>query len=346
MTLSLADFNPSVRHFIRRISLYANFFFQRYKRTKEDLSNDPVATLCEMAKSKQDMFVLGDSVYERISAYDTDRRSLSRMIEDMAKGSFDVRCISYSAYHLSVYYLLIIAAKIIGIRPAILVIPINMRSFSPQWDMNPLFRCSKQVNKLLNFIRMHDRTKLPELYGSDGGISIRTYINSEAEFLKGGFRTVSDFIDIIYSKPETEEEREFRYGQIFTYHYLYSLGQNHPKLRILKDIIHMTRKDGINVFLYITPINYQAGLRYVGNDFLNLFSTNIGVVRDCIFKAISLELAGTVASRESNVMFCDLSARLDNEHFFSEHESTEHLNEKGRAFLAGTIIREIALFRE
>ena len=83
----------------------------------------------------------------------------------------------------------------------------------------------------------------------------------------------------------------------------------------------------VAVVAYVTPINWQAGVKYVGNDFIEMIKMNINVVSDTVFSYYG----------KDNIKFADLSMILDSSSFFSEDNATEHLNQEGREILSSRI---------
>ena len=152
----------------------------------------------------------------------------------------------------------------------------------------------------------------------------------ELDFPFTNLKRLGEFQEIIKSNPATEEEKAFRKKQIFIFHYLNPLSNSHPKLEFLPRIIDLCHSLNIHLLVYVTPVNYQGGERYIGKDFVDLVSANVNVVRQKVLSAPGC-----------SPRFLDLSLTLPSEDFFHVDEATEHLNQYGRAKLAEIIANEI-----
>lgn len=327
---------------MRKAAIYLSFYLQYYKRRKADASYDPVNSLVKLYGRhgvSPELLFLGDSVSERISMYDSDKRNLYEMTADMLKGTSS-GCISYSAYHIGIYYLLIEALRYLNNRPSFIIMPVNLRSFSPQWDMNPLFQCASHMRNIKSII-LKTRKDVALEYFDDPPNSVYRFLNTRVDYPLTSCKKIADFMDIIYRHAGTDEARDNRYKQLFIFHYLYPLRFDHPKLLQLEKIISLIRDMGIKLFLYITPVNYKAGLKYVGNEFQDGLSRTLSTIKSHLINIPAAGVVNEFDSCEDILNFQDLSTILDPDYFFNEHESTEHLNEKGREVVAKHISRAI-----
>ena len=267
----------------------------------------------------------GDSVAERVAREDKDTRTLDRMTADFLKGHLTLRGITNSAYHSGVFYMLLQTLQLFVYKPSIAILPINMRSFSPQWDLNPEFQCSDDIKNIKNYITKHGgRLKAP-LYDTDRRTPLYKFLNTAVEFPDTSFRHIRQFINIINSKPKNEKERTFRLKQIFTYHYLYPLTMSNRKLRLLKAALNYCQALNIKVAAYITPVNYRSGVKYAGRYFAQICNSNVKM----IFRAFE--------TKPNTIILRDYSTLFTPDFFFNEDNSTEHLNQRGRLMLSKEI---------
>ncbi len=89
-----------------------------------------------LAQEKKDVLFFGDSTAKAIEKKDSDRRGIAEMLSaDIAPLS--IQGIIHPAYQAEVYLEFIKRLKDFATPPKIIVITVNMRSFSPSWDMNP-----------------------------------------------------------------------------------------------------------------------------------------------------------------------------------------------------------------
>jgi hypothetical protein len=208
-----------------------------------------------------------------------------------------------------------------------------MRSFSPQWDLNPAWQFDEEIDAIKKYIETPKR-KIPILKRIS-----EPFILSEAEKMKEveypftNLNRIGQFYEVINSKPKTDREKLYRKRQIFIFHYLHSLSPTHPKVQILKMTLEMLRELNIGVLTYITPINYQAGEKLVGDGFVNLIRANVDVIRYSMASFLDNE----------DVHFLDLEEAFTPDYFFHADEASEHLNQQGRAQLAKIIANEMLL---
>lgn len=280
-----------------------------------------------------EILYLGDSVLGRISREDVDKRTLDQMVAGHLTGKKHLLCISRPAYHLKIYYYLLKVFKRTRQKPKQVILPINMRNFSPQWDLNPAWQFDEEINAAKNYLKTPGRNFLLFKY------SPGAYVLSEAEKMKEvtypftSLNRIGQFNDLINSKPTTDSEKLYRKTQIFIYHYLHPLTPTHPKVLCLIKILEMLRELKISVLIYITPINYQGGERLVGNGFVNLIRANVDMLRHSIASFLN----------NQDIRFMDLEEALTSDYFFNSDEASEHLNQHGREKLAKTIANEILL---
>jgi hypothetical protein len=131
------------------------------------------------------------------------------------------------------------------------------------------------------------------------------------------------------ASPAVDEN--FRRKQIFIFHYTHPLSPRHPKVAYLQQTLDLLGDMGIACLAYITPINYQAGERVVGEAFTKIVRANVGT--------LSNELESY--HQQKWFRFIDYSYHLSSNYFFHINEPTEHLAQFGRVALAGLIAKEV-----
>jgi len=281
--------------------------------------------LYDKERSPEVLF-LGDSVAERISWGDRNRLSLGRMLE-RELGQSRLGTISHSGYNPAVFHHLILALGRLKRKPRVLVLPVNMRCFSPQWDLNPLWQFTREIEVLKRFTQGRASDLRLEANPEEDSALFERFDATEVDYPDTPYRRIGEFRSRIRQKPVTEEETAFRLRQIFIFHYLYPLDHGHRKLVFLRQAAAEIVAMGIQPFFYFTPINYQAGGRYVGKWFLDRFQKNKVVVT-------------AAADLASGLFWKDYSFSLGSEFFFTDDNATEHLNDAGREKLCRWIAAE------
>ena len=86
----------------------------------------------EYLSAQVDIVYLGDSTL----SYPVDQVTTGQILQEMLP-DFTVGEISHPAYNLDLYLHYVQYMTRSVHRPRVVIIPINMRSFSPEWDMRP-----------------------------------------------------------------------------------------------------------------------------------------------------------------------------------------------------------------
>lgn len=330
---SLNFYLKKTNNFLKLISVkvYRGYYRHRF----QDLTK--ILRFYGARGSSPDVLFFGDSVLDSISKFDKNIETLDQMVTGCLDDQISMGCVSRTAYHIGVYYQFARLLRHLTNKPKIVVFPINMRSFSPQWDMNPKYQCTKLVRKIEKRIGKFGNSIDKCLYGIDEKTSQNDFLNSRVFYAGTPFRYIKEFENIIRTKPEHKDEIIFRRKHIFIYHYMHKLEPTHRKLLVLRDLIQLLKDMQIVTIVYITPINFKAGLKYVGDDFMRMFSSNLRVVYDCLGCTSQSALNNPVFVEEQSCFFGDYSQSLSSEYFFNEDHPTEHLNETGRTFMAKII---------
>jgi hypothetical protein len=299
----------------------------------------PVSTIVKIFNSNSTpphILIYGDSVMERISIHDKNKSTLSEMIVETI-GQKKIHCVAHSGYHMGIFYQLTRLLQLLPARPRIVVLPINMRSFSPQWDLHPLHHRAEHVRIIQDYIdKLQNFSELPP-YNIERQTQEDEFLSTQADYRFTDFKYICQFDNIIKSPATTEEEKRFRRQQMFIYHYLYGMNHNNRKLRLLKDVIKMLKQLDISIVSYITPINHVSAQKYIGHKFLEAFQVNLEFIFN-IFEKFSQDLGRDLQSfnpeHTSHIIFRDYSLSLTPDYFFHDDDATEHLNERGRLRIA------------
>ena len=106
-----------------------------------------------------DVFLFGSSVEKYTNRNDKDKRSISEMIDSLSD-KYHVESISGNAYHMDMF--LALSKYIIKnlSHPKLIIVPINMRTFSPEWDKRPEYQFEKE-KKILNGFTFLELSRRP-----------------------------------------------------------------------------------------------------------------------------------------------------------------------------------------
>lgn len=272
---------------------------------------------------------LGDSVVERISWHDTDKRTLDQMTRDLLSGKKSLVSIAKAAYHFNIYFHLLNVLRAMRHRPEIVILPINMRCFSPPWDLNPAWQFEEEIQ----FLKAYPETRrIPAIRINAQTLPFSEQDwNTEFDFPFTDLKRVGQYFDLVNNIPPDAEGKFHRRKQVYIIHYLKSLPREHRRLYELIKILDLLKELKICTLIYITPINFQGGVRHVGEGFMEGVRKNANLVQD-IVQPYALD---------GQIRFMDLQEYLTAEYFFHTDETTEHLNQSGRMKLAQVLAHEI-----
>lgn len=276
------------------------------------------------------LLVFGDSVFLRVATDDQFPQSLGGILG--ARYQDGVFQVSGSGYHSGVFEQFSAVLATLPARPRIAIVPINLRSFSPTWDLSPLYQFHSEIELLSSFdlkrldYRLHDTKPSSELEGR----LVPLELDGEKTI------TLGEFIDIIGESPATGSEAwKGRLRTIFQYHYMCPVNSAHRRIKSLKQIIRLLNGVGVAVYYYITPINYEAGIEYCGDMFIQSVEKNISEIRREVESVLS---AAFTSNGVLMYRFDDLAFRFARNVFFTRHNATEHLRYEGRDFIARRIV--------
>ncbi len=209
-------------------------------------------------------------------------------------------------------------------KPEAVIIPVNLRSFSPVWEYNPTYQFEKA--------RFVLTSRTPLLYHFYEPLAVFRAVNANTILWTNYYKlpvyygntqvgTVNDFDNKVKFASTTEENIRKK----FIVAYMSALKDSDNNLIYLKKTIDIANKSGIKVFLYITPVDYEMGEKYVGSDFLKMVRSNVNTVCSSMAK--------------KNINCLDLSLSLEHKDFFSPPYPVEHLNQDGREYIAEQITK-------
>ncbi len=300
-------------------NIFSNIFLTKSKPLKE------ISRFIE-SKKEVPVVLFGDSVSKRVAREDSDRRTLQKMVEqELYQKAIPANYFSGKGFHLRLFMHLISAMRVHDKKPDLVVVPINLRCFSPQWMYHPHWQFEKDIRKFCKKFKtpyIGANVKLPE--------SSEEYWKMPISCYESNYSAVGDFMKIIKNKDGLDEnEILFRRRQLFIFHYLYKLSSENESLCSLKTLM---KENGLNMLLYFTPLNYAGGEELLGRAFIEHVEENKKIVMGAIARAQDVKNYITVR---------DYAGLLDSSFFFSRYDPAEHLNDKGRKRLSKLLAEDI-----
>lgn len=271
----------------------------------------------QVVAAKPDVLFFSDSVNSWIDDDDTDRRTLAEMLSDDLGANVGV--IDRGAYHLEVYEAFIDLMIARGVRPQAILIPINLRSFSPEWHSRPAYQFTESKRELRQADDLLASAFQPALRTlqllQDESITPDQFKRTPVYRGEQQVGHVRDFDNASFQTPTPERSREK-----FIYQYMYHLTDDHPKLVALRNICAKAKLHDFNVLIYVTPIDVASGEACLPGEFREQVARNIRTI------------AKQMKSHAPPLV--DLSDALAPSEFSFELYANEHLKEGGRQFLA------------
>ena len=282
----------------------------------------------EYLEKQAQIIYFGDSAIANVSEEDENKKHITQMFQDLLPNHL-VGLVVHGAYDMDMY--LSFCEYIINTKkyyPKIVIIPINLRSFSPLWDKNPTYQFPEEKIILKynnNFLfRMFYKVLIAFKYFDTEPISDLEYKNTMVFNGDIPIGKVKDFINMTYTIHSEEKLK----NRIIAY-YMYSLKKEHKKIQSMLKIAKLLKSNDTDVIFYITPIDYQIGEKYCGDEFAQRINENVNLI-DSLFL-------------EEDIKLLDFSRKLDSDLFDWEKDYyiNEHLKENGRKFVAENLYQEI-----
>ena len=115
--------------------------------------------------------------------------------------------------------------------------------------------------------------------------------------------------------------------EMIIFHYMERIGSSHPRALELVALARRVDELGISTIFYTSPIDFETCMKHYGTGFLSRIYENVAVLREVL--------------RGQGHELLDLSLALDSDAFHYHGAPIEHLDERGRRFMAETLHRAI-----
>lgn len=297
---------------------------------------EEILALDQQLQAGVDVVYFGDSTLIHPEGEPTLPELLSELVPNHTLGD-----VAHPAYQLDLYeryvnYLVKHPSQVETV-----IIPINLRSFSPEWDLRPTYQFEREKAILTYgpwvstvFYRPFDTFGLFDSPISQESFRDATVFNGDQPVGK-----VAEFEELTGAREIEAEETastEFAYHAgipsedetealkaTLVYYYMYELDPNHRKMQSLLAVNRLLTENGIKPVFYITPINYELGERHLGETFRQRVVENTAVIEQVL--------------RENGVDVLNLVFDLAAYNFVD----TEHLTENGKFYVAEALAETI-----
>lgn len=284
-----------------------------------------IVRMRQLLQDGVDVLYFGDSVNFIVDPDDDDDRSISRMLDSLTP-ELSVAAIDHPAYHLRVFESFVDALAEQPRRPRAVVIPVNLRSFSPSWDRFPQYQFT-DVRRELKYGILWRAVEKPlrtfHVLDDFREVSWETYETTPVYSGTKKVGVVRDFDNPSYRRATRENRRNK-----FILEYMAAVSPDHRLLLALRRIAARARELNITPLFYLTPIDVETGTRFVGPSFTRQIEANAQTIRSQL--------------KDVNPPPLDLSLSLpaDRFHYASVYPN-EHLDEAGRMFVAEQLAQSL-----
>ncbi len=300
-------------------------------------------------KNKYSIIFFGDSVLRANHIEEDNKSSIPDIMQQNTVHS--ILEIQGTAYNTITYNYFAKTFSLYNNNAEIIIIPINLRSFSSSWLNVPEFQFEQECSFLsilvlkpdINCIINHVNNLNPETVNDnhekflDENITANGFLETTTRRF---FKTVGCVID---GKDLTCEDKKhfdqvidyLQHGiDIFTamkimklnYHYGEIISDNNKALIALEKMLLLLKKLEKKVLIYVTPHNFDVVSKYSGKQIVEIMEKNIEKISSKI--------------NASNFIFLDLSTLLT-ENYFEPDCACEHINYEGKVRVANAIVKRI-----
>lgn len=281
---------------------------------------DELARLNRYLREKADIIYFGDSSVYAEGKDDSDHRTIAGMLRDMAP-QYSLESVTHAAYHIGIYLEFCKYIVRQRYRPSVIIIPINMRSFSTDWDRQPHYQYEIQRIILRGGLL---KTILLAFYKPLKIFKYNFFTISQQEFKESpvfyGHRQVGKVKDFNNSSYSKYSAKNMKNQIIYAYMYGLSPFPQHRKLKALVEAARLLKKNNIKPIFYITPIDWETGEKYLPGEFRKQMGENTRLI-------VSLLSA-------EGVEILDISTALPTHFFYWHLYPNEHMNQRGRLYVA------------
>lgn len=285
---------------------------------------EPVTAFREGVRAKARVWYFGDSTILFATTKDRDQRPLCEMVRDLPGGASAVT-ISRGGFQPAIYANFCEAMKRRGFTPAVVIVPINLRSFSAGWTKNPYYQFERESA----FLR-HDSLIFQTLFRPLAAFkALDLHSVSQAEYertpVRDGARVVGTVLDFENPSFATPTEENLRKKLVF--YYMAELTDEHPYLQALDRVIRTLDLKQTRLIVYISPIDHETVSKHLGETSRLRIAQNVATIQRFLAKR--------------GVTVVDLSRTVGSDGFDWSVEGypNEHMTELGRA----VVIEKLAL---
>lgn len=267
-------------------------------------------------QAKDDIIYFGDSSVGWTSKYDTNLHSVAGMLGIILEKNHSVGEVTHKSYHAGMFDEYSAYMTNIHYYPRYIIVPINMRSFSPEWYLRPQYQF---VDELL-YLHLHGTLLSPVLSFLinvtipdvnrifDTMYSLSPVYDGDKYIGNGASMTI---------KMSDKSPVQTRIPAMIQMAYFGPI-QKSRRLENFLAIADRYKNSPTKVIFYITPMDYQTGEKYFGKHYDSLTAHYISQISQSL--------------RQHGAIVLDLSRLQEANNFIWKEDGyiNEHLNQFGR----------------
>ena len=258
-----------------------------------------IANLKKFEAEKRELYYFSDSVMTIPAAADRDRRSIDLILSD-ACSNISVSRITHGSYEASIYAPLVDFIFSRSYRPKLMIFSINLHSFSPAWYARPQFQFIAEKKFLDLYTSSAEAWKRPFFvplqnlgYFDRFWPSAREFQSTSVWFDEGKAGVVSDFskagVPSDFGMEDVSEEHLTNWLRLF---YMVDVNRATGQMDALKRLAKSLSTEHQNAIFYLTPIDFDAGVHYLGTPFVKHLDSSVKKIQAILepfgFSAIDL----------------------------------------------------------
>ena len=304
------------------LALTVNIIVQYLKLRDENLFFE----ISQRLNAESDVLMLGSSVNGHIAKGETDTRRISEVLNDLVT-EFNINHVSRGSASFTNYFAYLRYKERKNSLPEKIIVPINIQSYSPFNCMRPEYR-TLQVNEniylnygVVPYIMRHFVPFFQKQYSS---ISHEKY--ERQELFKNNVKvgTVGKYMVVDEYRIKGDSAK---IADAFMVSYMVDLDSATVE-KNLTGIIDLCKRNNLELFFYATPIDYQAGVKFKGEAFIQKVKEN----NEYVFSIIK---------EQSTAPIFDYTFSLDSTYFDYEILPNPHMYLKGKMFVAKSLKEDI-----
>ena len=275
-----------------------------------------------------DIIFFGDSsVYTHDKVHDTDKRTIRQMLQDTIP-DLKVMPVMHPAYHMDLYLEFCKYISENENKPKAVIVPVNIRSFSPEWDLQPMYQFTEEKAVISNSVistflyNVFNKPLKVFKYAYDTDVLSMDKFSKAPVYYKDSI--VGDMDEYSTGFVDTTQENK---KKKFLLRYMFYINKEHRKLNSLREITELMLKNNIKPYFYIIPVDYETGEVYFPGEFIKTVKRNATLLKN------EIEAKGGIV--------LDLSLLVKAKNFNYEFYPNEHMKQQGRLDVAFALAQKL-----